>query len=161
MQSLSLRKTEIEKKMVFKLSLQDNEPIYKQLILRVERALHEGELKAGEMLPSMNELAASLGISRETVKKAYNILTERGLIIPRHGKGFFAADVNADIRPQVLVIFDKISVYKQILFNALGDRLGAGVRHRLHARVRLVHLRARGGLRGNHDVRRRHRSPRH
>lgn len=110
--------------MVFKLSQQDNEPIYKQLILRVERALHEGELKAGEMLPSMNELAASLGISRETVKKAYNILTERGLINPRHGKGFFAADVNTDIRPQVLVIFDKFSVYKQILFNALADRLG-------------------------------------
>ncbi len=110
--------------MVFKLSQQDNEPIYKQLILRVERGLHEGELKAGEMLPSMNELAASLGISRETVKKAYNILTERGLITPRHGKGFFAADVNTDIRPQVLVIFDKFSVYKQILFNALADRLG-------------------------------------
>ncbi len=110
--------------MTFKLSASDKEPIYKQLVSLVERALREGELKAGEILPSMNDLAASLGISRETVKKAYNILTERGLLTPHHGKGFYAADLATDVSPQVLVIFDKFSVYKQILFNALAERLG-------------------------------------
>ena len=112
--------------MTFNLSASGKEPIYKQLVSRVETALHEGGLKAGEMLPSMNELAANLGISRETVKKAYNILTERGIITPRQGKGFFAADVTADVRPQVLVIFDKFSVYKQVLFNAFAAHLGSG-----------------------------------
>ena len=49
-------------------------PIYKQLVNQVERALHSGKLTAGELMPSMNELAAKLGISKETVKKSYSIL---------------------------------------------------------------------------------------
>lgn len=110
--------------MKFKIDSNGKEPIYRQLVLQVERSLHDGALKAGEQLPSMNELAAQLHISRETAKKAYNILVERGEIIPHHGKGFYAADVNEDVRPQVLVILDKFSVYKQILFNAFAERLG-------------------------------------
>ncbi|MBP5522212.1 MAG: GntR family transcriptional regulator [Bacteroidales bacterium] len=100
------------------------EPIYKQLVSKVERAFHDGSLSAGEQLPSMNDLADSSGISRETVKKAYKILTDKGIIVPKQGKGFFAADVNGSTRPQVLVIFDKYSVYKQILFNAFAQHLG-------------------------------------
>lgn len=72
----------------------------------------------------MNDLADSMDISRETVKKAYNILTGKGVIVPKHGKGFYAADVSISCRPQVLVIFDKLSVYKQILFNSFSERLG-------------------------------------
>lgn len=110
--------------MNFNLNTGGKVPIYKQLVNRVEHALHNGELKAGEQLPSMNDLADSLAISRETVKKAYGILTERGLIVPAHGKGFYAADISKSARPQILVIFDKFSVYKQILFNSLADTLG-------------------------------------
>ncbi len=72
----------------------------------------------------MNELAAELDISRETVKKAYGILVEKGLIIPKHGKGFYAADLQAAGHPQVLVIIDKFSVYKQILFNSFAQAVG-------------------------------------
>lgn len=111
--------------MVFNIKYNGKEPIYKQLVSQVETALHDGVLKAGEQLPSMNELAAKLDISRETAKKAYGILTEKGIITPRQGKGFYAADINSDVRPQVLVIFDKFSVYKQILFNAFAERLGS------------------------------------
>lgn len=109
--------------MKFRIQENEKESIYKQLVNQVERALHDGVLKAGELLPSMNELAADLGISRETVKKAYGILTGKGAIIPRHGKGFYAADVNSDTRPKILVIFDKFSIYKQILFNSFSETL--------------------------------------
>lgn len=107
-------------------SIKDNgkDPIYKQLIWQVENAIRDGELKPEEQLPSMNELASRLGISRETAKKAYGILTDKGIIIPRQGRGFYAADINASTRPQVLVIFDKYSVYKQIMYNAFAERLG-------------------------------------
>ena len=110
--------------MTFYLHASDKEPIYKQLVMQVESSLRDGTLQAGELLPSMNELAAQFGISRETAKKAYGILTDRGLIVPRQGKGFYAADVTAVAKPQVLVIFDKFSVYKQIIFNEFAERLG-------------------------------------
>lgn len=107
-----------------KYNLDSKDSIYKQLIEQTERALYDGSLKAGEQLPSMNELAAELQISRETVKKAYGILVDRGIITPRQGRGFFASDLSANTRPQVLVIFDKLSIYKQILFNSFSEYLG-------------------------------------
>ena len=110
--------------MTFHLINNSLDPIYKQLVSQVEHSLRNGQLLAGEMLPSMNELAAKLGISRETVKKAYNILSERGMLVPRQGKGFFAADPSKDVQMQVLVIFDKLSEYKQVMFNAFAQRLG-------------------------------------
>ncbi len=109
--------------MRFTIDSDSKEAIYRQLISQVEQALHSGKLKAGEQIPSMNELAAQLNISRETVKKAYGILVKKGLIQPKQGKGFYTADVNASAHPRVLVLFDKFSVYKQILFNAFAERL--------------------------------------
>ena len=110
--------------MVFKIDSTGRESIYKQLVSQVEHALHNGQLQPGEHIPSMNELAAQLGISRETVKNAYGILVGKGLIIPKHGKGFYAADLQRIGRLQVLVIFDKLSVYKQALFNSFSNTLG-------------------------------------
>ena len=46
------------------------------------------------------------------------------MIIPKHGKGFYAADLQAAGHPQVLVIIDKFSVYKQILFNSFAQAIG-------------------------------------
>ena len=100
-----------------------NHSLYRQIVEGVERSVHEGSLPAGEQLPSMNELASKYAISRETVKKAYGILVDKGLIVPKHGKGFYVADISKSGRPQVLVIFDKFSVYKQIIFNAFSGTL--------------------------------------
>lgn len=109
--------------MNLQLDLNSKTPIYKQLVSQIEKALRDGELKPGELLPSMNDIAAEHGISRETAKKAYGILTEKGIVLPKQGKGFYAADSNSGRRPQVLVIFDKFSVYKQILFNSFAGEL--------------------------------------
>ena len=111
--------------MKFHLQKDSKDSIYRQLVVQVEHAIHEGSLLSGEQIPSMNELASQLHISRETVKKAYGILVDKGIIVPKQGRGFFVADANtSDRRLQVLVIFDKVSVYKQILFNALAERMG-------------------------------------
>ena len=90
--------------MKFHLQSGNKEPIYHQIVVQAEHALHEGSLKAGEQIPSMNELAAQLDISRETVKKAYGILVDKGAIVPKQGKGFYAADVESpSARSQVLL----------------------------------------------------------
>lgn len=99
-------------------------PLYKQLMHQFESAIHGGILSAGELLPSMNDLSASTGISKETVKKTYGLLREKRLIVPKQGKGFYVADLSADARPLVLVLFDKFSIYKQILFNSFAETLG-------------------------------------
>lgn len=110
--------------MKFHIESSGKDPIYKQLVAQVERSVREGTLLSEQMLPSMNELAAKLNISRETVKKAYGILVDKGIIFPKHGKGFFVSDLSAGKNPHVLVIIDKFSVYKQIIFNSFAERLG-------------------------------------
>jgi DNA-binding transcriptional regulator YhcF (GntR family) len=106
------------------IDIKSRDPIYKQLVSQIEREVREGRLSPGEALPSMSDLAARLGISKETVKKAYGVLTDKEMIIPQQGKGFFVADLSKTLRPRVLLLFDKISDYKQILFNAFTRRLG-------------------------------------
>ena len=72
----------------------------------------------------MNDFAAQLEISKETVKKTYGILREKGLLIPQQGKGFYVAEADDATKPRVLVLFDKLSIYKEVLFNSLSEELG-------------------------------------
>lgn len=99
-------------------------PIYKQLVDQFEDAIRSGVLKPGEQIPSMNDFAAQLGISKETVKKTYVILREKGLLIPQQGKGFYVAEASNASKPRVLVLFDKLSIYKEVLYNSLAEELG-------------------------------------
>lgn len=101
-------------------------PIYKQLVEQFEEAIRSGKLKAGEQIPSMNDFAVKMGISKETVKKTYGILREKGLLIPQQGKGFYVAEADDRSKPRVLVLFDKLSIYKEVLYNSLAEELGEG-----------------------------------
>jgi GntR family transcriptional repressor for pyruvate dehydrogenase complex len=58
--------------------------------MQLKNQLMEGVWKAGEKLPSENELCASLGVSRVTVRAAIQQLEILGLVETRHGGGNFA-----------------------------------------------------------------------
>lgn len=92
-------------------------PVYKQLIQTIQELKEKGEYAEGDFIPSMNELAAELEISKETVKKAYSILREKGVIESAHGKGFYVTG-NGNHKTKILVLFDKISTYKQVLYSS-------------------------------------------
>ncbi|MGD8462838.1 MAG: GntR family transcriptional regulator [Anaerolineae bacterium] len=53
--------------------------------------LEDGTFQPGEQLPSQNDLAAQLGISRATLREALLNLEQEGAIIRRHGVGTFVA----------------------------------------------------------------------
>ena len=112
--------------MAIKITLENGSksPIYKQLVEKFEDAIRSGLLKPGEQIPSMNDFAIQLDISKETVKKAYGILREKELLVPQQGKGFYVAEVNESAKPKVLVLFDKLSIYKEVLYNSLASELG-------------------------------------
>ena len=93
-----------------KIDLKSQTPVYKQLINSVETAIHNGEYRYGDLLPSMNELSLQLGISKETVKKAYSLMRDRGVISATQGKGFYVSSENSGQNPKILVLFDKLSM---------------------------------------------------
>ena len=69
-------------------------PLQRQLYEALRRALQTGSLGAGERLPSSRELAADLGLSRNTVVAALNQLTVEGYLNSRVGSGTW---VNNDV----------------------------------------------------------------
>lgn len=109
-------------------------PVYKQIVGQVEQLVRNGDYPEGHLLPSMNELSAFLDISKETVKKAYSILRNKGYIDARQGKGFYVAATGAGDKLHILVLFDKLSNYKQVLFNSFAEEIGnaAEITIRLH-----------------------------
>ncbi len=109
---------------MFNIDINGNTPIYKQLIAEIERLIDNGELKEGDSLPSMNEMSFELNISKETVKKVYSILRERGLIESMHGKGFFVTSWRESRKLRIFMLFDKLSQYKQTLYDAFVNRIG-------------------------------------
>lgn len=64
-------------------------PIYEQIERQIKEMIVSGELKEGEMLPSIRALAADVKISVITVKRAYEELEKEGMIYSVQGKGFF------------------------------------------------------------------------
>ena len=77
-------------------------PVYKQVISQIEQKIISGEYAPGAQLPSMNELAAYLDVSRETIKKAYLKLRDKGLLAPRQGKGFYVRGLEEERQLKVV-----------------------------------------------------------
>ena len=64
----------------------DARPIYLQIINQVKEQVGNGTLKPGDELPSVRELADSLGINLHTVRSAYLKLRDQGIIELRLGR---------------------------------------------------------------------------
>ncbi|MGP7819513.1 GntR family transcriptional regulator [Niallia sp. 01092] len=73
--------------MIIKIEPQSNIPIYAQLTNQIMEGIIRGELKDGDMLPSVRSLAADLSINMHTVNKSYHELEEKGIIkiVPKSG----------------------------------------------------------------------------
>lgn len=74
------------------LDYQSRMPIYEQIISEIERYVALGILKPGDQLMSIREMATTLGINPNTVKKAYAELENKGVILTISTKGTFIAD---------------------------------------------------------------------
>ena len=82
--------------------------IYEQIVNQLKNTIVTGELKAGEALPSIRSLAAELGVSVITTKRAYEELEKEGLIRSVAGKGFYVCEYNTDyLREKQLMMLEK------------------------------------------------------
>jgi GntR family transcriptional regulator len=73
----------------FRLDSASGVPTYLQLVQQVEHALRLGYLKAGDQLPKVRDVVATLAINPNTVSKAYRELENKGLLVGRPGQGTF------------------------------------------------------------------------
>lgn len=78
--------------MLINLDYKKRESIYEQIINEIERYVALGILKPNEKIPSVRVMATDLGINPNTVKKAYDILEEKGIIETLSTKGTFITE---------------------------------------------------------------------
>ncbi len=66
-------------------------PLHRQVYDRVQQTIREGQLTAGDRLPSTRALAAELGVSRNTVMAAFEQLIAEGYLEGQAGSGTYVA----------------------------------------------------------------------
>lgn len=75
----------------------DDAPIYQQIMNIMKRQIASGELKAGQKLSSVRELALEAGVNPNTMQKALAELEREGLVYSQRTAGRFVAE-QGDIR---------------------------------------------------------------
>ncbi len=71
---------------MFSLNPNAGTPIYRQLIDQVRRLVAGGQLKPGDELPSVRELALAHAVNPMTISKAYSLMEAEGLLTRQRGK---------------------------------------------------------------------------
>ena len=74
-----------------KVDRQERTDLHEQVAAEIRRAIAEGEAQPGERLPPARDLAAVLGVNRNTVLRALRTLREEGLLEFRRGRGITVA----------------------------------------------------------------------
>ena len=78
------------------LSNVSQKPIYEQITSQIKAMIMNGELKAGDAMPSMRKLAKELHVSVITTQRAYDDLQKDGFIVTVPAKGTFVSTQNQD-----------------------------------------------------------------
>lgn len=98
-------------------------PKYKQIVSEINNKIEKGLLAFGEKLPSINHLSEGYQLSRNTVEKAYIQLKEDGIVDAVKGKGYYVKNTQPISKVKVMLLFNKLSDYKRVIYNAIADEL--------------------------------------
>ncbi len=100
-------------------------PVYRQIINSVTSAVANGELKAGDSLPTIRSLAAELKINPNTVAKAYREMELTGVIESAGRNGtVVTAEKTALPRPSPAEKEEKLrEIYSRVLAEAKAYRI--------------------------------------
>ncbi|MGC9383442.1 MAG: GntR family transcriptional regulator [Kosmotogaceae bacterium] len=105
--------------MWFNIDMRSSVPIYKQIKRNIYEAILKGEIKDGEMLPSIRDLASSIRVNPNTVVRAYREMETEGTVMARQGKGYIIITDRNQIRKKILEelkkdLFDYLIKYQKL-----------------------------------------------
>ncbi len=73
--------------MLIQIEPQSDVPIYEQVTRQIIEGIARGDMKPGDTLPSVRNLAADLGVNMHTVNKSYHELEAKGILTIRAKSG--------------------------------------------------------------------------
>ncbi len=103
-------------------------PVYRQIADGIIKNIEAGVLTGGAALPPIRQLADRLGVSRETVVRAYKRLESKRLVYTREGSGTYVAEIShkeneifrkfsaqeAKARPEVKIDFTSSNISREL-----------------------------------------------
>lgn len=130
-----------------RINLDDDVPIYRQIVNQVRYLIASGVLEPDEELPPIRTLASQLKVTPNTVVKAYNELELAGLVRTRQGSGTFVS-----MRPSPLADRERKNVIEQRVDALLAEARQLGfsledlfkIVHRRHAAMSRAAARGAG-----------------
>jgi len=99
--------------MLIEIDFSSDEAIYMQLRNQIIMGIATADIREGETLPSVRQLAENIGINMHTVNKAYNVLRQEGFIrLDRRKGAVICIDVNKlqaleDMKDQLRILLAK------------------------------------------------------
>ncbi|PWI57385.1 FadR/GntR family transcriptional regulator [Sulfoacidibacillus thermotolerans] len=69
---------------------------YEQVAESLRNLIYNGTYKPGDKLPTLVQISEQLNVSKATVREALSALQANGLIIVRHGEGYYVSQVDMD-----------------------------------------------------------------
>ena len=95
--------------MVIEIDFQSDEALYTQLMNQIIMGIATSRLQEGDPLPSVRQLADTIGINMHTVNKAYSLLRQEGFVSIDRRKGALARGCcNNVTREEVHSLIDEI-----------------------------------------------------
>ena len=73
-------------------SFDDRMPIYRQIILRFNRAFVRGDIKPGDRIPSIRELSTLLRVNTNTIQRVYQEMERETIISSKRGTGYYLTE---------------------------------------------------------------------
>ena len=108
----------------WKIEFHSGIPVYKQIVNRLMAAMADGTLKHGDRLPTIRELHERLGVNPNTVAKAYQELTVKGLL---EGQRSFGSFVKIDEAADTLPVPKKKAKLKELYQRMLAEARSHGL----------------------------------
>jgi len=75
--------------MQIQINFRSEQPIYLQIVEQIRRQVASQELKQGDQLPTVRQLATELRVNFNTVARAYRLLDEARIISTQQGRGTY------------------------------------------------------------------------
>ena len=91
---------------------QASKPIYMQIVDKINQQIVRNELKLGDKLPSVREMAVQSGVNPNTIQRTYTELERMAIVETKRGQGTFVVENEKVIQELKLQLqIDMISTF--------------------------------------------------
>lgn len=94
-------KTKTKKLKLHSMDFRKQKSIYQQIADRLMDQVLNGQFAEEDRMPSVRDVASSMGVNPNTVMRSFEYLQQEGIVYNRRGVGYF---VSAEARNRILVL---------------------------------------------------------